>query len=368
MLQEFAEQLSEQASEQLPEQASLFTPRFWSTLVAGILLAIVATLIIRWLFNKYVKAYMSKWFGEHSISLGERLILFFTYLAITLWVFYEIEPFRSAVNYFFNIFPYELFLTIIVLIVAFIVITILRIFFENYLKTKTPDQRTVVRVIGQIAIALVLLFALLAIVGIFGLGGAVTAIIASAGFAGIVIGLAAQGVLGNIFSGISIMFSRPYRLGDAMLYHNDFAFVEDIRLMNTVLVTWDNRRIIVPNSVIDKEAIINYTIKDPKMIAPIFFNVAYESDMDRAYRVMIEEAKKHPLCRSDLMEPKVHMTNFKDSGVELRLIVMAATQGDAFQLSCDLRKAILKRFKEEGIEIPYPRRYVIMERCDEGNG
>jgi len=292
----------------------------------------------------------------------------FIYLAIILWVFYEVEPFRSAVNYFFGIFPPNIFLTIIVAIITFIIVSITRIFFENYLKTKTPDQKTVVRVVEQIAIALVLLFALLAIVGIFGLGGAVTAIIASAGFAGIVIGLAAQGVLSNVFSGIALMFSRPYRIGDAMSYRGDYAVVEDIKLMNTVLVTWDNRRVIVPNSVIDKEALINYTIKDPNMIAPIFFSVSYESDIDRASEIMIDEARKNPLCRSDLMEPKVHMTNFRDSGVELRLIVMASTQGDAFQLSCDLRKAILKRFREEGIEIPYPRRYLIMDRdYEEGN-
>jgi small-conductance mechanosensitive channel len=347
--------------------ASILTPQFWATLVAGIVLAIIATFVIGWLFKKYVKVYLSKWFNGHSIAVGERLILFFIYLGIILWVFYEIEPFRSAVNYFFNIFPYELFLTMIVLIVAFMIVTIIRIFFERYLKTRTPDQTTVVRVIEQIVIALVVLFAALAIVGIFGLGGAVTAIIAGAGFAGIVIGLAAQGVLSNVFSGISLMFSRPYRIGDAMLYHDNFAFVEDIKLMHTILRTWDNRRIIVPNSVIDKEALINYTINDPTMIAPIFVDVAYESDMDKAYEIMKEEAKKHPLCKSDLMEPKVHMTNFKDSGVELRLIAMANTQGDAFQLSCDLRKAILERFRKEGIEIPYPRRYLIMDRDDEHN-
>jgi len=353
------------ATEQLSE--SIFTPDFWPTLIAGIVLALIATVTIRWLFKKYVKRYASKWFSEHSIIVGERLILAFIYLAVILWIFYEMEPFRSGVDYFFNIFPRELFLTIIVLIATFLIVTILRIFFENYLKARTPDQRTVVRVTEQIVIALVLLLALLVIVGIFGLGGAVTAIIAGAGFAGIVVGLAAQGVLGNIFSGISIMFSRPYRLGDAMLYHNDFAFVEDVRLMHTVLRTWDNRRIIVPNSIIDKEPLINYTIKDATMIAPIFVDVAYNTDMDRAYEVMKEEARKHPLCRLDLMEPKVHMTNFKDSGVELRLIVMATTQGDAFQLSCDLRKAILERFRKEGIEIPYPRMYVIMDRDNEHN-
>jgi len=351
--------------EELPAEMPMFTPQFWATLVSGIVLAFIATLVIRRIFRKYVKTHMSKWFGEHSITAGERMVLFFVYLSIILWVFWEAEPFRSAVDYFFNIFPFELFLTIIVAIVTFIIVTIVRIFFESYLKTRTPDQKTVVRVIEQIAIALVLLFAALAVVTIFGLGAAVTGIIAGAGFAGIVVGLAAQGVIGNIFSGISLMFSRPYRMGDAMLYHNDFAFVEDIKLMHTVLRTWDNRRIIVPNSVIDKEPLINYTIKDATMIAPIFVDVAYETDMDKAYEVMKDEAGKHPLCRSDLMEPKVHMTGFKDSGVELRLIVMASTQGDAFQLSCDLRKAILERFRMEGIEIPYPRRYVIMDRDDE---
>lgn len=279
-------------AEEVPSEESLFTQNFWVTLVAGALIAVVTTILIRWLFKKYLKTYATRWFSERSFVLAERLSLFFIYLAIILWVFYEVEPFRSAVNYFFGIFPPNIFLTIIVAIITFIIVSITRIFFENYLKTKTPDQKTVVRVVEQIAIALVLLFALLAIVGIFGLGGAVTAIIASAGFAGIVIGLAAQGVLSNVFSGIALMFSRPYRIGDAMSYRGDYAVVEDIKLMNTVLVTWDNRRVIVPNSVIDKEALINYTIKDPNMIAPIFFSVSYESDIDRASEIMIDEARK----------------------------------------------------------------------------
>jgi len=111
--------------EELPLQTSLFTPNFWGTLIAGALIAVVATLLIRWLFKKYVKTYMSKWFSGHSITVGERLVLFFIYLGTILWIFYEIEPFRSAVDYFFNIFPFELFLTIIVVIVTFITVTII---------------------------------------------------------------------------------------------------------------------------------------------------------------------------------------------------------------------------------------------------
>jgi small-conductance mechanosensitive channel len=62
------------------------------------------------------------------------------------------------------------------------------------------------------------------------------------------------------------------------------------------------------------------------------------------------------------MEPKVQIPNFKDSGIELRLLTKARNQPDAFQMCCDLRKTILKRFREEGVEIPYPRRYIIYQQ------
>jgi small-conductance mechanosensitive channel len=98
------------------------------------------------------------------------------------------------------------------------------------------------------------------------------------------------------------------------------------------------------------------------MIGILYVDVSYESNVDRAFEVMKEEAKRHPLCLAEAMEPKVQITNFKDPGLQLRLIAKTKNQGDAFQMCCDLRKSILKRFKEEGIEILYPRRYVILDK------
>ena len=348
------------------EAIEILSVDFLIRVIVTAVLLIVVTIFIRRVYNRYlIKKLSPRWFKERSLKTSERLILLFIYLASILALFSQVEPFKSGIGYFFRILPSELFLIIIIVVVAFLLTTILKIVFKSYIRVKNADQETAIRVTGQIVIAMVFIVALAAILNVLGLGGTVTGIIMGAGFAGIVIGLAAQGVLGNFFSGLSILFSRPYRIGDAVLYHDNFTFVEDITLMHTVLRTWDNKRVIVPNSVIDKEPLINYTINDPTMIAPIYIDVAYETDMEKAYRVMVEEAKKHPLCLTDKMEPKVHLTGFKDSGIELRLIAFARTQGDAFQMSCDLRRSMLERFREENIEIPYPKRYIIHEKKTE---
>jgi len=174
-----------------------------------------------------------------------------------------------------------------------------------------------------------------------------------------VMGLALQSVLGNIFSGISIVLSKPYRIGDAVIIKNEYGNIEDITLRHTVMKTWDNRRIILPNTAMANEEIINYTLNDPRMICQVCVDISYESDVDRAMEIMVQEAKKHPTCLPD-MEPGVAILGFKDSGVQLRALLMTRDQPTAFRTACDLRKAIKKRFEEAGIDIPYPRRYVIM--------
>ncbi len=75
-----------------------------------------------------------------------------------------------------------------------------------------------------------------------------TIMLASAGVAGIVVGLAAQSTLGNFIAGTALAFSQPIRLNDAVIYQRDFGTVEEITLLHTVIRTWDNQRIVVPNS------------------------------------------------------------------------------------------------------------------------
>jgi len=189
---------------------------------------------------------------------------------------------------------------------------------------------------------------------------ALLSLVSGIGFAAIVVGLAAQKVVGNWLSGLLIYFVRPFRLGDALLFRGDYGVVEEIKITHTIIRTWDNRRLVVPNSVFDSEVLINYHLKDPRMIGMVFVDITYESNYDLAKNLMIKIASEHPNVLPD-MPPQVHLLEFGENGLRLRLIFMCKDQPTAFVTAAELRELIKKAFDENGIEIPYPRRYIIYE-------
>lgn len=235
----------------------------------------------------------------------------------------------------------------------------------HHLVTGAEGDRSFLTAITFLRRALVVFFGILGFLAVLlltfpeALGIAASSLIA-AGFASIVIGLAAQSTLSNLISGLMIAIARPFRIGDAVMFRNEFCFVEDVRLFHSVLRTWDNRRLVVPNSIFQNEVIINYSIVDPTMLVPVFVDVSYESDLDRAIAIMKELAERHPLALPTPGLPVVHVMELGESGVRLRLLVRAKDQPTAFQLSKELLYQIKREFERQGIEIPYPRRYVIL--------
>jgi small-conductance mechanosensitive channel len=337
-----------------------------------IIILVVILLILTWIVNlayKHIKKALSpKWLSEKGARRSRKLALAILYLLGILAFCWNTPAFDEYICEAKQALPEWFFPVIAILVTTGMLALIIKKLFERRGKTaKEKGAGAGFKVIGRILILAIIFVGVLAALGEAGCGAALAAMITSAGFLGIVIGFAAQSTLANIFAGISIALSKPYLLGDALLYKGDFGYVEDVGLRHTIIRTWDNRRIIIPNSVIDKEPIINYAIEDPQMIGILYVDVSYESDVDRAFEVVKEEAKRHPLCLTKAMEPKVQITDFKDSGLQLRLIAKTKNQGDAFQMCCDLRKSILKRFREEGIEIAYPRRYVILDRAEASN-
>ncbi|MEJ5293227.1 MAG: mechanosensitive ion channel family protein [Candidatus Methanosuratincola sp.] len=193
------------------------------------------------------------------------------------------------------------------------------------------------------------------------LGASIASIFVAAGFASIVVGLAAQSTLSNILAGMTISIFQPIRIDEAVMFNNEFCFVEDIKLMHTVLRTWDNRRLMVPNSRLQNEVIVNYTRTDPSKLTPVLVSISYESDLDKAMQIMVDVAKRHPDCLPMGDLPKVQVIEFGDSGITLRLLSRAKDQGTSFQMARDLLKEIKKEFDANGIEKPYPRRYLVVD-------
>lgn len=200
------------------------------------------------------------------------------------------------------------------------------------------------------------------------------ALLAGAGFAGIVVGLAAQNTLGNIISGVSLAFFRPFRVGDRVNVMNEYGKITDITLRHTVVRTWDNRRLIIPNSVIGNEAIINWSIEDPTVRWLVDVGISYDSNIDLARNIMFEEAKKHvnvlTYLELKIYDPtfpreeviQVMVTELGDYAVNMRLYFWCSDRKYCFSTGCDLRESIKKRFDAEGVEIPFPYRTIVYKK------
>jgi small conductance mechanosensitive channel len=233
--------------------------------------------------------------------------------------------------------------------------------FENIVRNQ-PKLITTLTILRRVIIYAILLIGVMASVftAFPGSMGAIASIFVAAGFASIVIGLAAQSSLSNIISGLIISVSQPFSIGDALMFRQEYCYVEDVRLMHTVLRIWDNRRLVVPNSVLQNEVIVNYSMKDPSVLAPVYIQVGYESDLKKALQIMVDAARRHPGFMPDGDLPKAVVMEFQDSGIQLRLLAKAKDQSSAFDMIRDLLVEIKKEFDLQGIEIPYPKREVVV--------
>ena len=197
-------------------------------------------------------------------------------------------------------------------------------------------------------------------------------LLASAGIFAAILGFASQQAFSNIISGIFIVIFKPFRVGDYIKIGDlNFGNVEDITLRHTVIRNPENRRVIIPNSVISSETILNSTISDPKICSFLEIGISYSSSIDLASHIMQEEAMSHPNFMDNRTEEEikdnlhpvcVRVIQLADSSVVLRAYIWAENSGNAFVMKCDLFKSIKERFDREGVEIPFPHRTVYVKQ------
>ncbi len=197
-------------------------------------------------------------------------------------------------------------------------------------------------------------------------------LLAGAGILAVAVGFASQHALSNIISGIFIVLFRPFSVNDRLRVREYNGVVEDITLRHTVIRDFENRRILIPNSVISDEVIINADLNDGRVIKWVEIGISYDSDIDQARAVMLEEIMPHPLridgrtkeqIEQGAPEVMIRVLGLGDFSVNLRAYVWAKDQADAFAMGCDLYESIKKRFDKEGIEIPYPHRTLVTKEA-----
>ncbi|VUT24805.1 MAG: Small-conductance mechanosensitive channel MscMJ [Candidatus Methanolliviera sp. GoM_oil] len=195
---------------------------------------------------------------------------------------------------------------------------------------------------------------------------ATASLLAAGGVVGIIIGLAAQSTMSNVIAGVSIAVSRPFRVGDRITIGEEYGLVEDITLRQTVINTWENKRLIIPNAKISEGAIINWTIGDLPVLWHTDFGIAYGADIDLARSIILDEVKKHPNVMHD-RSVNVSLTELGDFAVNMRSTFWVPDRGVAWGAGCDIRESVKKRFDKEGVEIPFPYRTIVFKKdMDEG--
>ena len=188
------------------------------------------------------------------------------------------------------------------------------------------------------SVAKIILYVLLIVIALSILDVPMDSIVAVIASAGVAIGLALKDSLSNLAGGFIILFSKPLKEGDTILY--------------TRIVTVDNKTVFIPNGVVASGKIINYTDKETRRV-DLNFGISYEDDIDAARAVLLDEVKAAPESL-DAPAPKVVVLSHDESAVTLQLQVWTKSE-DYWPLHYRLLESVKKAFDAKGISIPYPQ-------------
>ena len=187
------------------------------------------------------------------------------------------------------------------------------------------------------------------------LGIETTSFMAILGAAGLAIGLALQGSLGNFASGVMIILFKPFKVGDVITAAGVTGTVDEVSIFNTVMITPDNQRIIVPNSAITSDSIVNINANSTRRV-DLLVGIGYDDDIKKAKEILnsLVEADQRVLLDKGVT---VAVSELADSSVNFVVRAWVNTP-DYWGVKFDLTENIKLTFDKEGISIPYPQQDV----------
>lgn len=216
---------------------------------------------------------------------------------------------------------------------------------KNYFSKMDASVRSFIYSGLSIILKLIVIITAISILGV-----PLTAITAAISSVGLAIGLALQGSLSNLAGGVMILTFRPFKIGDFVDTHTDTGTVEDISVFYTTLLTMDNKTVIIPNSVVSNNTIVNYTAKGVRRL-DLEFGVSYDSDIDKVKDVLVKCALKNDKA---LKEPEAKAKLLKhDQSALIFVLQVWCGISDYADLKFELNEDVKKAFDENGIEIPF---------------
>lgn len=264
--------------------------------------------------------------------------------------------------------------TLIVLIIAVNIVNILFRSLERRADRHGRHQSGASKILRYIILTLLYLAAFSQIISaIPTFSNFLKTLLAGSGVAAVILTVAAQEPIGNIVSGLLILISRPFKTGDIIRYvdRDISGVVEEINLRHTVIRTFENKRLIVPNNSFNKYPIENSNYAEDKICLLLDFSITYESDAVLAMQIISDVVVMHPdFCdnrtqddiKNGVPPVKTAVVKFDNSAVVIRAWVWAANTNISISLRSDVLLGVQMRFAEAGIKFAYPHTTVVLDK------
>ncbi len=223
-------------------------------------------------------------------------------------------------------------------------------------KTETTIDDVMLPLFEKVGMVVIILVAILSGLNLYGVD--VTMLVAGMGVVGLVVAFAAQDTLGNFISGMFLLTDRPFKVGDLVLMENgDYCKVEHIGMRSTKLYnTFAHDMIILPNSKIANEKVINLTEPDAKIKFNVVIGVDYSTDIPKAKQIVQDVVNNHPdVIKEEGRTPLVRLVDFGDNALILKVFAWVYNLDNQWRVASDIREEVLLRFRDEGISIPFPQ-------------
>ncbi|MCE5298874.1 MAG: mechanosensitive ion channel [Methanoregulaceae archaeon] len=323
--------------------------------LAGVVIAIVMFLIVRWL-EKKADATASQIDDIIIASIGTPAVI--AVLVISVFAALQVASLPSGLEW---IVESRYFDAIYVIIGAWIVSGFVYNFISIYGsrvvgETESDIDDRMIALALVVSKYLIWFVAFLLILGILEID--ITPFLAAAGIIGLAFALAAQDILSNFFGGAIIAVDKPFKLHDRIKINEYIGDVVHVGPRSTRLKTLDNQIITIPNSTITNSFVVNYAMPDTRLKVRIPIGVAYGTEVSTVKRILKEIARELsesiPYIMAD-PEPAVYFLEFGTSSLNFQLVLWTSDVTKIWEVQDAVNMLIAKRFAEEKIELPFPQ-------------
>lgn len=247
-------------------------------------------------------------------------------------------------------------LALITLIIGLWLIRMFGKFVSRIMVARDVDAslRPFIKTVSKVLLTVLLLVSVMGMIGI-----EMTSFIALLGAVGIAIGMALAGSLQHFAGGILLLIYKPFKKGDIIEAQNIYGVVQQIDIFNTIIVTFDNKLVFVPNGPLSNGTIINYTAQDKRRI-DLVYSISYSDNMKDAMSIINDIIKNEKRIHAD-PPPIIGINELASSSVDIAVKVWVDTP-DVFGVKFFLNEEVKTQFDKKGITIPFPQMDVNLKK------